>query len=244
MAEKKIQLFKGGKDGRPMVKIPAGKFLYGENKEEAETGEFYIDRFPVTCAEYKKFVDATGHRDPANWRAHEIPEGKENHPVVEVNWDDAVAYAEWAGKRLPVDKEWEKAARGTDGRTWPWGNEWVEGRANTEEADIGETCAVGCFPAGASPYGLLDVAGNVWEWTSTKWGRTSVYRPDYGYPYDPTDGREDLTGPDLRVVRGGSWYLLQRVARCAYRNGDIPDDFHDSLGFRVVVSLALPSSDS
>jgi len=199
--------------------------------------------------------------------------GLDNRPVVGVTWFEALAYCNWLTGQLrraprdlpawrdgepaisnlqsdtllvrpPTEPEWEKAARGDEGRRWPWGDEWVDGRANTEKAGIGETSAVGCFPAGASPYGLLDVAGNVWEWTSSKWGRTSVYRPDYGYPYDPADGREDPAGPDLRAVRGGSWGSNQRDARCAYRGWVIPGGFNNPLGFRVVVSLALPSSES
>ena len=215
MAEKKIQLFKGGKDGRPMVKILAGKFLYGENKEEAETGEFYIDRFPVTYAEYKKFVEATGHRDPANWRAHEIPEGKENHPVVEVNWDDAVAYAEWAGKRLPVDKEWEKAARGTDGRTWPWGNEWDIKKCNVFSDG---TTPVGKYsPEGDSPYGAADMAGNVWEWIG---GGSS----------------NQLRAP----LRGGDWLDGPEEAKTTHVRMHTPRRKNPFVGFRCASDEAEP----
>ena len=191
--------------------------------------------------------------------------GLDNRPVVGLSWYEARAYCAWLAEaleesgqlrafrdqrvetiairpgtiqvRLPTEAEWEKAARGDEGRRWPWEGEWIGGRANTEEAGIKETCVVGTFPAGASPYGARDMAGNVWEWTSCRWGRPSFYRPDYKYPYDAADGREEPEGPDLRVVRGGSWYFL-RNARCACRDRNIPDFYNDNLGFRVVVSLA------
>jgi len=191
--------------------------------------------------------------------------GVANRPVVGVSWYEALAYCRWLTEtlqaassrlhvwrdgqitnlpnpistiRLPSEAEWEKAARGAAGRRWPWGDEWLEGQANTEEAGIGETSAVGAFPAGASPCGALDMAGNVWEWTMTCWGRTSVLRPDYVYPYNQDDGREAPSGPDARVLRGGSWYGDQRNARCACRFRLVPGDCDRDVGFRVVVSLA------
>ena len=168
-----------------MVKIPAGKFLYGEDKEKSETKEFFIDQYPVTNAEYKKFVDATSHKQPQHWRRDTFPEGKADHPVVEVNWASATAYADWAGKRLPVHEEWEKAARGTDGRTWPWGNDWDIDKANVFS---GDTTPVGKYsPDGDSPYGCRDMAGNVWEWIGS--GAPSQLRA-------PLRGGDWLDGPD------------------------------------------------
>lgn len=185
MAIKKVLLFKAGKVEKSMVKIPAGKYLYGKYQEEVETEDFYLDQSPVTNAEYKVFVNATGHKEPQHWRKGTYPDGKADHPVVEVNWTSAAAYAEWAGKRLPTNEEWEKAARGTDGRIWPWGNDWDIDNANVFS---GDTTPIGKYsPNGDSPYGCQDMAGNVWEWIGG--GQPSQLRA-------PLRGGDWLDGPD------------------------------------------------
>jgi hypothetical protein len=180
------------KTGKEMMRIPAGKFLYGGMREERELPEFWIDRTPVTNAEYKRFLDVNpgypvpfageGWAQPYNWdgRLRTFPPRRADHAVVLVAWYDAETYAGWAGARLPVEEEWKKAARGTDGREYPWGS-WEEGRCNTVETRIYATTPAGLYsPHGDSPYGCADMAGNVWEWTAT----------------------EDASG---RVVRGGSF---------------------------------------
>jgi sulfatase modifying factor 1 len=207
-----------------MVCIPAGKFLYGGMKEERELPGFWIGRTPVTNAEYKWFLDA--HPDhpvpfaddewahPYNWdgQLRTFPPGRADHAVVLVAWHDAKAYAEWAGARLPTEKEWEKAARGTDGRRYPWGN-WEEGRCNTIETQIYATRPVAFYsPRGDSPYGCVDMAGNVWEWTATE------------------DGGD-------RVVRGGSFVNDRFHARCAFRDWDLDNSGVRFYGFRVCVAL-------
>jgi formylglycine-generating enzyme required for sulfatase activity len=202
------------RDFDEMVEVPGGEFLYGDDKEKRTVQTFRIGKYPVTNAQYKKFVDATKQAVPPGWdeKKRTYPEGKANHPVVNVSWNDAQAYCKWAGKRLPTEEEWERAARGADGREYPWGDEFDQGRANTSEGGIGGTSPVGVFLDGASPCGALDIAGNVWEWTASEYDK------------------------DARVVRGGAWNLSQYNARAAVRGWDYPDNRYDIVGFRVVVA--------
>jgi formylglycine-generating enzyme required for sulfatase activity len=202
-----------------MVRVPGGPFTMGRNNgppEERPAHEvilspFYIDKNLVTIGEYAKFIQAKGPvgpkgemyldvADPDNrifgtgdvWR----PEpGSERYPASEMSWHGAVAYCKWLGKRLPSEAEWEKAARGTDKRLYPWGNAAASPDLAFFGGYRGETVPVGQFSKGASPYGALDMAGQVWEWTRSIAAR---------YPYDPKDGREDLSAEQPRVTRGGS----------------------------------------
>ena len=158
-----------------------------------------------------------------------------NLPVVGVCWFEAQAYCKWLSRetglayRLPSEAEWEKAARGHTGCLWPWGNEWDAQKCNCLESSeaFRSTTPVGMYPHGASPFGVLDMVGNVWEWTS------SLYQT---YPYDSQDGREEPASPGLRVLRGGSWYNNRFVARCAYRDRLVPGYFNLSIGFRLLLS--------
>lgn len=212
-----------GRDFDALVEVPAGPFLMGEGKERHRLTlpAFRIGKYPVTVGQFRAFVEASGFRpgDPDCLR------GIANHPVVSVTWHGARAYCAWltgvwraAGRigadeevRLPTEAEWEKAARGADARRWPWGNEWTDGLANTAEAGIGGTSAVDAYPAGASPYGALDMAGNVWEWTL------------------PEEG-------ECRVLRGGSFLFSIDTVRCATRYWTYPGDWRSDMGFRVVVA--------
>ena len=198
------------KDGKEMVRVPAGRFLYGDDKREVELPEFWIDKAPVTNAEYARFVAETRHKRPEHWKGKTPPREIADHPVTYVSWDDAAAYATWAGGLLPTEEEWEKAARGTDGREYPWG-EWADGCCNWKEAGIGTTTPVGKYsPQGDSPYGCVDMAGNVWEWTTSE-------REQGG-----------------RVLRGGAFLNEVRRVRCAARYWSDPLDRFRFIGFRVV----------
>jgi formylglycine-generating enzyme required for sulfatase activity len=210
--------------------------LASESPEQTvTTSEFYIDQNLVTNAEFKKFLDANPDQpvpflpdaiaQSFNWdkSMRTYPSNRGDYPAVLVNWQQASAYCKWAGGRLPTEAEWEKAAKGTDGRTWPWGNEWDPTKANTVESGRQDASPVGMFPAGASPYGALDMVGNVWEWTS------SLDRP---YPYNATDGREDPNAAGDRITRGGSWLFGAAVARAATRNRFPATDASLSIGFR------------
>jgi formylglycine-generating enzyme required for sulfatase activity len=231
-----------------MVPIAAGDFTMGSDPQvdpSAEGSEqpqhilhlpaYAMARTPATNAQYDAFVQATAHRPPSHWANGRPPVGEDHHPVVQVTWHDAVAYCRWLSDvtgrtyRLPSEAEWEKGARGGDGRLYPWGERWEADRCNTAQSGTWTTTPVDAYPRGASPSGLLDMAGNVWEWTR------SLYET---YPYDSTDGREDLDVPGRRVLRGGSFGYKAALARSAYRLRFGPDNLGRDIGFRVVTSPA------
>lgn len=220
-----------GPDGKEMVCIPSGEFIYGVNRASFFLEEFWIDKTPVTNAEYKRFIDANPDHPvpfsdekealPYNWEKERrtYPKGMEKHPVVLVNLYDVQSYAKWAGKRLASEQEWEKAARGVDGRTYPWGRIWQMSACNTSEFGANGTTPVGKFsPAGDSPYGCVDMSGNVWEWTASEYGESTV------------------------VVRGGSWRNSHLDVWCTMRAGNAPKTLANHIGFRLVSSSTVLKS--
>jgi formylglycine-generating enzyme required for sulfatase activity len=249
-----------------LIHVPAGEFLMGSDPKKDKGAyddeqpqhslhlpDYYIAKTPVTNGQYLASVEATGQKPPEHWKKRKPPKGKKDHPVVEVSWHDAVAYCQWLAEatgrayRLPSEAEWEKAARGGlrmgrednpyPGRIYPWGNEWEKKRCNSEEGGPGDTTPVGQYsPGGDSPYGCVDMAGNVVEWTLSLWGK-EWEAPDFRYPYDPEDGRENLdAGDDIRrALRGGSWNDNHWGARVSARINLGPGYFSYSVGFRVVV---------
>jgi len=229
------------------VDIPAGEFwMGGDSRYDGKPIHklflpFYqIALTPVTNAQYAIYVRDSGAKAPEHWHGGNIPRKLEDHPVMNVSWDDALSYCKWLSTKinrpvsLPSEAEWEKAARGDrDRRAWPWGKNWEELHCNSSELGLGETTPVGLFLNGVSPYGVLDMSGDVWEWTRTIWDER------FRYPYQPSGGREDLkTKTTPRVLRGGSFILYSEFARCAFRVGHGPDDKDWDLGFRVAVSPA------
>ncbi|OQS15039.1 DNA-binding protein [Nocardia donostiensis] len=154
-------------DGKLMTRIPEGVYLSGAEDEPVWVAEFYIDLYPTTNADYARFVAATGHTPPQHWEEVHPPTTIADHPVVWVTWDDAHAYAQWAGKDLPTSQQWEKAARGTRGNTWPWGTQPTPAKCNVRGSGPGTTTPVDQYKSGVSPYGCYDMCGNVWEWLAT-----------------------------------------------------------------------------
>jgi sulfatase modifying factor 1 len=254
------------KDGTKLILIPAGEFIVGGDGEfEGGAGKFkvnlpayYIGETEVTNAQYKEFVDATGHRAPASdfgseynvWKGNTYPSELADHPVVNVSWEDAKAYCDWAGLRLPTELEWEKAARGIDGREYPWGDSWDSGKCrNSVESESSGTCSVEDYPEGKSPYGLYNMAGNVWEWCAD-WYNPDVYKQYKEGDLTPPEpanvpvlkvsetGELTIEEGGARVVRGGSWIFdYQGYFRCAYRYYHWPDFRGLDLGFRCARAL-------
>jgi len=240
-------------------RVDSAAFEEEFDQHKVHLPRYYISKYPVTVAQFQAFVGESG-REPEDAGCLK---GLANHPVVSVTWYEGLKYCEWLTERLkdwngtpeplaglireqgwqvllPSEAEWEKAARGSDGQIYPWAGEFESHRLNSWETGIRDTTAVGSFPSGISPCGCLDMAGNVWEWTRSLWGKGN--EPDFKYPYK-RDERENLKASrDVRrVLRGGSFDGNRQFVRCPFRGWYNPDNRNDSIGFRVVV---LPSSDS
>ncbi len=249
-----------------VVRIPTGKFLMGSTKEQAaqaikdgldkeyaeweqpqhtvELSEYSIGKYPITNREYQAFIKDAKYTQPRGWDGDQFPSEKGGHPVVNVSWNDAIAYCRWLSEKsgrhyhLPTEAEWEKAARGENGSIYPWGDQFDPQKANTGEAKLGDTSEVGQFSTqGDSPYGCADVSGNVWEWCSD-WFDENEYKNRAGKsvkdPRGPQDGR-------TCVLRGGSFDYSLGFARCALRFRLDPNFLYDNFGFRVCVSPILKS---
>lgn len=230
------------KDDMVLVYVPAGEFIMGSadgDDDELPVSTIYLDAFwidqtEITNALYVKCVEANQCDPPVKTKSFTRPfyfDSLEfnNNPVIYVDWFMANMYCSWVGRRLPTEAEWEKSARGTNGSKYPWGNVSPKNSLLNYEGRVGDTKKVGSYPDGKSMYGVLDMAGNVWEWVS------SLYQP---YPYLRDDGREDLNSSDMRVVRGGSWSDSVYSARTANRSSYGPTANGDFLGFRCAIDAA------
>ena len=221
------------KDGSLLALVPGGKFLAGDAKFPVELPPYYLGLTTVTNLQYAKFVAATKHRPPENnfWKNAE----KRDHPVTNMSCDDAQAYCTWAGFRLPSELEWEKAARGLDGREYPWGQEWDQNKCRNEKNKGKKTTASAwAYPQGNSPWGIMQMSGNVWEWCQDWYDSTVYNRYKSGDLKPPASGQ-------YRVVRGGSWLsVVTDNFRCAYRSYHGPSFRYDFFGFRVARTAVSP----
>jgi sulfatase modifying factor 1 len=229
------------KDGAEMVWVPEGEFVMGNDdglQREKPLRTVYLDgywiyKYPVTLEQYAAYCRESGLSLPPKpewgWR--------HDHPVVNVSWHDATAYAAWAGVALPTEAQWEKAARGTDGREYPWGETWDPARCQCSRDKYGDaksTAPVTEYRDGVSPFGAMDMAGNVWEWCDD-W-----YAENYYYKAAPSRNPAGPAAGEYRVLRGGGWYNYDGgYFRCAYRDGDGPDVVNGGIGFRCASRAGL-----
>lgn len=227
--------------GAAMRFVPAGNFIMGsdsgyDNEKPAHSvyvDDFYIDKYEVTNALYKACVDAGACQSPkqTNSFTRESYYGNseyDDYPVLYVDWEDAASYCQWRGMSLPTEAQWEKAARGTDGRTYPWGNKIDEGYANYKD-DLGDTSAVGSYENGKSPYGVYDMAGNVWEWVADWYSDTYSLNTVLTNPTGPASGQ-------FRVLRGGSWHDGDDIVRTTNRGWNQLEYFYNvDFGFRCAM---------
>lgn len=243
--------------GEPIwATIAEGKFFIGNDDGRYDDEEpihllylpeYQIARVPVTNAQYAIYIKDSNAQPPEHWRSGKIPSGLENHPVVNVSWYDAIVYCQWLSEKLkkpinlPSEAEWEKAACGPTQSaiekftkySYSWGKNWQEWQCNSEELGLGSTTPVGLFINNASFYGVLDMSGNIWEWTR------SIYYP---YPYQPNDGRENLGTDSFRTLRGGSWGSTKNYMRVSARNKFSPSDRYDFCGFRIAIASSNAST--
>lgn len=242
-----------GKDGAPMVLIPEGSFPMGVPHGDRDGGrdeyprhdvfvnDFYIDKFELTNSRYLEFVKATNHRVPQNpknatrnlWEGDTITESLADRPVVNVDWADAQAYCQWAGKRLPTEAEWEKAAKGTADRRFPWGNvEPTNKHLNFNQQWIGEKTLmpVGSYELGKSPFGVYDMAGNVWEWVNDWYDAKYYEKSPAKNPMGPESGTK-------RVLRGSGWQNETPTVRIFTRVDSDPTIRNESTGFRCAMDV-------
>ncbi|MEE2658238.1 MAG: formylglycine-generating enzyme family protein [Candidatus Latescibacterota bacterium] len=220
---------------RRMVLIPGGQFTMGGSQEESPESErpphpvdlpdFHIDAYPVTNQDYREFVNCTGYKTPIHWQRGTYPTGLARHPVVNVSWQDAKAYANWMGARLPTEAEWEKAARGTDERLYPWGSRFVDDRCNFNNV-VGSTLPVDEFPLGRSPHGVWDMSGNTYEWCED-------YYDEAYYKYSPSTNPKGPEGGQERVIRGGFFSETRTNVRTTHRSSAAETHTRDNVGFRL-----------
>jgi len=239
-------------DNKEMILIPAGEFVMGTNKTDSENTHqkigsvkplyldqqperrinleaYYIDKYEVTNREYKLFIDSTQYIDlPTLWKDGSYPEDLANHPVTNITWSEAMAYALWAGKTLPTEIQWEKAARGPEGNIFPWGDKYIKGNANMGKGSLKTTMDVGSNPGDKSSYKVYDLAGNVMEWTQ-----------DWYQPYPGSDYKSQRFGKKFKVLRGNSFqkgghYFLEAYQFLFYRTEADPNDYFENVGFRCV----------
>ncbi|KMP12417.1 hypothetical protein UZ36_00675 [Candidatus Nitromaritima sp. SCGC AAA799-C22] len=242
-------------DGKEMVLVPAGEFIMGTDKTDEENTHrkigsvkplyldqhpertihldaYYIDRYEVTNEEYKRFLDASGYDEfPGHWENGTFAEGTAKHPVTQVTWREAWSYAMWARKTLPTEAQWEKAARGTDGRSFPWGNDFEKGKANIDIEGARAPVAVGSYPGDLSPYGAYDLAGNVMEWTL-----------DWYRPYPGNNYKDKRFGKVLKVLRGTGFqkaghYFLPAYRYAFARTEADPNEYFENVGFRCAAPV-------